>query len=90
MYINNLGDVVNKCDNTYHSTVKMKLIDVKLSIYINFNKEKDKEYPRFEVSHHIRILKYKNIFAKGYARNWFEEVFCDKKSSKCYAVDIYY
>ena len=90
MHINNLGDIVNKCDNTYHGTVKMKLIDVKLSIYLNFNKEKDGEYPKFEVSHHIRILKYKNIFAKGDSRNWFEEVFCDKKNSKCYAVDICY
>ena len=28
---------------------------------------------------HVRISKYKNIFAKGYNRNWFEEVFVIKK-----------
>ena len=27
----------------------------------------------------IRILKYKNTFAKGYVRNWSEEVFALKK-----------
>ena len=29
MYINKLDDTVNKCNNTYHSTIKMKPVDVK-------------------------------------------------------------
>ena len=32
-----------------------------------------------KVGDHLRILKYKNIFAKGYIPNWFEEVFSIKK-----------
>ena len=28
---------------------------------------------------HIRILKYKNIFARGYAPNWSEEIFVVKQ-----------
>ena len=29
VYIDKLDDVVNKCNNTYHSTIKMKPVDVK-------------------------------------------------------------
>ena len=34
--------------------------------------EKD---PKFKVGDHVRISNYKNIFAKGYAPNWSEEIF---------------
>ena len=43
VYMNNLADIVNKCSNTYHSTIKMKPADVKSSTYIDFNKENNKE-----------------------------------------------
>ena len=41
MYIDKLGDAVNKYDNTYHNTTttKMKSVDVKSSTYINSSKE---------------------------------------------------
>ena len=39
VYINNLADIVNKYNNKYHSTTKMKPADVKSSTYIDFNKE---------------------------------------------------
>ena len=39
VYINNLADIVNKYNNTYHSTTKMKPADVKSSTYIDFKKE---------------------------------------------------
>ena len=29
VYINNLSDIVNKYNNTYHSTIKLKPVDVK-------------------------------------------------------------
>ena len=29
VYVNKLDDIVNKCDNAYHSTIKMKPADVK-------------------------------------------------------------
>ena len=35
--------------------------------------------PKFKVGDHVRISKYKNIFAKGYSPNWSEEVFVIKK-----------
>ena len=73
VYINNLTDIVNKYNDTYHGTIKMKPVDVKSSTYIDFcKKHKDKD-PKFTVDDHVRILKHKNIFAKGYVPNWSEE-----------------
>ena len=34
---------------------------------------------KFKVSDHVRISKYKNIFAKRYTPNWSEEVFVIKE-----------
>ena len=75
VYIDILDDIVNKYNNTY----KMKPVDVKLSIYIDGNKENNEEGPKFKVGNHVRISKYKNIFAKGYLPNWSEEAFVIKK-----------
>ena len=75
LYIDKLDDIVHKCNNSYHSTTKMKPADVKSSRYIGFNVEKNKKDPKFKVGDPIRISKYKNIFAKGYTPNWSEEVF---------------
>ena len=57
----------------------MKPIDVKDNTYIDFGKEVNDNDPKFKVDDHVRILKYKNIFAKGYTPNWSEEVFVIKK-----------
>ena len=70
-----LDDVVNKYNNTKHSTIKMKPIDVKDNnkrVYIDEYNEKD---CRFKVGDRVRISKFKNIFAKGYAPNWSSEIF---------------
>ena len=80
VYINNLDDMVNKYNNTYHKTTKMKLVDVKSSTYIDFNKEINSKHSKFKVGDNVRISKYKSIFAKGYNPNWSEEVFVIKKS----------
>ena len=47
--------------------------------YIDFKKEVNDKDPKFKVGDHVRISKYKNIFAKGYTPNWSEEVFVIKK-----------
>ena len=70
-----LNAIVNKYNNTYHTTIKMKPIDVKDNTYINTNKEINYKYPKFKVGDYVRISKYKNIFAKAYMPNWSEEVF---------------
>ena len=54
VYIVKLYDIVNKYNNTYHSTIKMKPVDVKSSTYINFNKENNKEDAKFKVDDDVR------------------------------------
>ena len=82
VYIDKLNAIVNKYNNTYHTTIKMKPIDVKDNTYINTNKEINYKDPKFKVGDYVRISKYKNIFAKGYMPNWSEEVFVVNKIKK--------
>ena len=79
MCIYKLDDKVNKYKNTYCSTNKIKPVDVKSRTYINYSKETNDKDPKFKIGGIARISKYKNIFAKGYAPNWSEEVFVIKK-----------
>ena len=69
VYIDKLDDIVNEYNNTHHRTIKMKPIDVKYNTYIDFGKEVNDNDPKFKVGDHVRISKYKNIFAKGYTPN---------------------
>ena len=75
VYIDVLNDIVNRYNNTVHKTIKMELIDVTGDSYVEYNEESNKKNPKFKVNDHVRISKYKNIFAKGYVPNWSEEVF---------------
>ena len=75
VYIDELDDIVDEYNNTYHTTIKMKPIDVKDNTYINADKEINDKDSKFKVGDRVRISKYKNIFAKGYIPNWSEEVF---------------
>ena len=79
VYIAKLNDIVNEYNNIYHRTIEMKPVDVKDNTYIDFKKEGNDKDPKFKVGSHVRISKYKNIFAKGYTSNWSEEVFVIKK-----------
>ena len=79
VYINKLDDIVGEYNNTYHRTIKMKPTDVKDNTYIDFKKEFNDKDPKFKVGDHVRISKYKNIFAKEYTPNWSEEVFVISK-----------
>ena len=79
VYIDKLGDIVNEYNNTYHRKIKIKPTDVKDSTYIDFSKKVNDKDPKFKVGDHVRISRYKNIFAKGYTPNWAEEVFGIKK-----------
>ena len=57
----------------------MKPIGVKSDSYAEYNVDSNEKDPKFKVGGHVRILKYKNIFAKGYAPNWSGEVFVISK-----------
>ena len=72
VYIDKLNDIVNKYNNTYHSTIKMKLADVKSNTYINSSKEINYEDRKFKIGDIVRISKYKNIFGEDYVPNWPE------------------
>ena len=88
VYYDVLDDIVNEYNNTKHSTIKMKPIDIKDTtkssslernnkrVYIDEHNEKDS---RFKVGDRVRISKFKNIFAKGYTTSWSKEIFIVNK-----------
>ena len=65
----------------FHRTIKMKLLHVKSGAYIAFVVENSDKDCKFKVSGHVRISKYKNVFAKDYTL---------KKSLKYYILDMGY
>ena len=72
MFIDVLTDIVDEYNNTFHKTIKS-------DSFAEYNEESNGKDPKFKVGDHVRISKYKNIFAKGYAPNWSEEIFVVKK-----------
>ena len=70
VYINKLVDIVNEYNNKYHRRIKMKPVDAKDNTYIDSVKAVNDKDPKFKVGGHVRISKYKNIFAKGYMPNF--------------------
>ena len=80
VYIDKIDDIVHKYNNKKHREIKMKPIDIKDNTYIDFGKEVNDNDPKFKVTDHVRISKYKNIFAKDYTPNWSEEVLVIKKT----------
>ena len=84
VYFDVLDDIVDEYNNTYHKTIKMKPVDVGDDSFaeyngVTFNEESNEKDPKFKVGDHVRISKFKNVFAKGYKPNWSEEIFIIKK-----------
>ena len=44
-------------------------------LLIRYLEKPNEKNPKFNVGDHVRISMYKNVFAKGYAPNWSEEIF---------------
>ena len=78
-YFDVLNDIVDKYNNIYHKTIKMKPIDVKSDSFVEYNEKSNEKDPKFKVNDHVSISKSKNTFAKGYAPNWSEEIFIVRK-----------
>ena len=57
----------------------MKPVDVKDNTYIDFQKEVNDKDPKCTIGDHVKISKFKSIFAKGYMPNWHEEIFIISK-----------
>ena len=66
VYFDVLDDIVDEYNNTCHKTIKMKPIDVKSDSFAEYNEESNEKDPKFKVGDHVRISKFKNVFAKGY------------------------
>ena len=79
VYFDVLDDIVDDYNNTYHRTIKMKQINVKSGSVAECSEESNKKDPKFKIGDHVRISKYKYIFAKGYTLNWSVEVFVISK-----------
>ena len=71
MYIVKLEDILNEYNNTYHTSIKMKPVDVKDNTYIDFEKEINDKDSKFKVGDNVRIS-CQRIHAKLVKRN-----FCD-------------
>ena len=66
MYIDRLDKINDKYINTYHRKVEIKPTDVNVASYTDFSAVHNKKDPKFKFGDHVKIIKYKNIFATGY------------------------
>ena len=79
VYFDVLDDTANKYNNTVHSTIKMKPIELTDNSYAEYHEDFNKRDLKFKNGYLVRISKYKNIFVKEYAPKWSEEVFVTVK-----------
>ena len=68
VYIVKLENIVNKYNNTYNRTIKMKPIKVNILRYFNQDVECNDKDPKFKVGDHVRTSKYKKMFSRELAR----------------------
>ena len=57
VYINKLDNIVGESNNTYHTAIKIKPVDIKDNTSIDFKKEVTDKDPEFKVGDHVRISK---------------------------------
>ena len=62
VFIDKLDGIVNKYNITYHSTIKMKPVDVKSNTYTESSKEINNKNLKFKIGDTVRISRYKNSF----------------------------
>ena len=79
VYFDVLDDIVDKYNNTYHKTTKMKPIDLKSDSYSESTDDSNEIDTKFQLGDHVRISKYENVFAKGYTLDRSEEFFVINK-----------
>ena len=69
MYINKLSNIVDEFNNAYHKTTRLKVLDVKPSIYIDSDVENNDKDPKFKVGDLLEYYNTKKYFAKNYPKN---------------------
>ena len=90
VYFDVLDDIVKNSNNIYHRTIKTKPKDVKSDSSAEHSVDSNAKNPKFKIGDHVIFSKYKNIFSKGYAPNWSEDVFVVKKVKNKYSMDLCY
>ncbi len=87
IYVDILGDMVERYNNAMHSSIKMSPVDaskkvnetvVFRNLYHGIFTEK-RVMPKFSVGDKVRITVKKSIFEKGYTPRWTEELFTISK-----------
>jgi Integrase core domain len=85
-WLNMLPKIIQDYNNTKHSTIGMKPIDVTqknaptlLKTVYSHLKTIDPKPKKFKVGDAVRISKFREAFTKGYTPNWSNEVFIIKK-----------
>ena len=79
VYFDVSDDIVDEYNNAYHKHIKMNPIDVKSDAFAKYYEKSNAKDSKFKVGYHVRVSKYKNVFAKEYTPNWSEEIFVLKK-----------
>ena len=77
VYIDRVDDIVNKSKNKYHSTIRMKPVDVKSYTYISSSKEINNKNPKFKIGDIVKVSKYENYFWKRLHSKQFWRSICD-------------
>ena len=73
-YLPYLNKLLDQYNNTYHCSVNKKPINAVYSA-LTENIESNLKATKFKVNDRVRITTYKNIFIKGYTKNWSREIF---------------
>ena len=73
-YLSYLNKMVDQYNNTYHHSINKKPINADYSALTEPNETNSKAL-KFKVNDGVRIVKYENIFIKGYIENWSREIF---------------
>src|SRR6218665_2020314 len=81
-YIDILNDMVDRYNNTRHSSIKMTPVEASKKtneniVWMNLYGRVSSEpvNPKFSIGERVRITKKKKTFEKGYTPRWTEEVF---------------
>ena len=93
-WIDVLDNFIKNYNQTYHRSIKMAPDDVNESnrrqvFKTLYPKLKDDTPPRLSIGDRVRILRQKNLFEKGYTRNWSEEIYIIVKTFSESGVDFY-
>ena len=79
-YIDDIQNIVDKFNNTYHSSIKMTQVEASKEenegiVYYNLYNKRRREMlkrnnkPKYKKGDIVRIYRFKKLFEKGYAKN---------------------